>query len=320
MRCAPPKTSNQMGAPRVRFEMNSAGSTLHIVYGIDANYVAPMVASIESIISCNPGIYMVFHVLACDISEAEKKRIVDHVENRNGTVHLHDVDMTRIAALQNPLWLTRATYSRFFACEMLRGVTNRVLYLDADIVCLGDISELAILDMQGAVVAAAPDVDQDVRNRDAGLPLTNDYFNAGVLLIDRDRWESEDVTARSLEMLARGLDEYPLADQDVLNILMVGRTKALSKEWNLISGSFRPDESTKFLHFAGEKPWQSWAGVFGDRSFYDHLDRTPWADWKFVPRSKINLWHHARHLFRNGYWASGIYYYVLHWFTATDYR
>lgn len=50
-------------------------------------------------------------------------------------------------------------YFRLFAFQLLGVTLNRLLYLDADVVCKGNISQLLHLEFNGAVAAVVRDVD-----------------------------------------------------------------------------------------------------------------------------------------------------------------
>lgn len=50
-------------------------------------------------------------------------------------------------------------YFRLFAFQLLGLTLDRLLYLDADVVCKGDISQLLHLGLNGAVAAVVKDVE-----------------------------------------------------------------------------------------------------------------------------------------------------------------
>ncbi|MGC4055919.1 MAG: glycosyltransferase [Paludibaculum sp.] len=82
---------------------------------------------------------------------------------------------------------------------------ERVLFLDADLLVLGDVTELWETPMDGHVVAAAADAavplcsgPRGVKGwRRMGIPDNAPYFNCGVLLIHLGRWRERDITRRA---------------------------------------------------------------------------------------------------------------------------
>ena len=107
------------------------------------------------------------------------------------------------------------------------------------------------------------------------MPRVRDYFNAGVLLIDLDRWRKERISEKALEYLAQHL-QSPYADQDALNFACDGLWKRLDPRWN-----FQPfyekrkiadmdsKERPGIVHFVTQaKPWNARLPNV-NASFYD---------------------------------------------------
>ena len=72
-----------------------------------------------------------------------------------------------------------ATYFRFFATAVVE--SEKVLYLDSDIIVTGDLSTLFEIDLKGYSIGAVDDV-YAYEGRKSG-------FNAGVLLMDVAKWK-----------------------------------------------------------------------------------------------------------------------------------
>ncbi|KAI0750679.1 glycosyl transferase [Daedaleopsis nitida] len=108
---------------------------------------------------------------------------------------------------------------------------ERVLYLDADVLVCGDLTELWETDLGGKLLAAATDVgwpmgyDGDAELGLVGVP----YFNAGVLLVDLAAIRSR---MSDLQQLGRRTEYSTFRDQDALNLLCRGEWHPLSLKWN----------------------------------------------------------------------------------------
>lgn len=139
-----------------------------------------------------------------------------------------------------------ATYLRLFIPDNLGPDVDKILYLDCDILCVGDIRPLFHENMNSAIVACAPDpwVGQKdnfiFRSKKIfGMPVylkftkTNCYFNAGVLLIDLKKWRDLKVSEKCLALI--NTKRLPFNDQDALNIVLSGKTKLVETKWNFIS-------------------------------------------------------------------------------------
>ena len=171
-------------------------------------------------------------------------------------------------------------YARVLAPGILPESVERLLYLDADLLVLDDISKLWALPLNGSILAAAPDMAVPSvssplglqRFEQLGIPPEAPYFNAGVYLADLRAWRSEGITKQCMAYLDRYHDDVNLLDQDALNAVLHGRWQRLDLRWNLIASlagrrHYRPgdidlDEYRQALkrpgivHFAGLlKPW-----------------------------------------------------------------
>lgn len=84
---------------------------------------------------------------------------------------------------------------------------DRVLYLDVDTVCHGDIAPLFHLDLQGAEYGAAPDYL-------GRIFIRRDYVNSGVLLLDLARIRRTGLFGRARRVCATVHSSFP--DQNAL--------------------------------------------------------------------------------------------------------
>ena len=159
------------------------------------------------------------------------------------------------------------TFARFLLAELLPREATRVLYLDSDLLVLGDLGALWTSSLEGNCAGAVLDYGLDplLQRQDpkcAGMPAVNRYFNAGVLLIDLDLWRQEQIGERAAQYLAEHPDS-PYADQDALNVVLDGAWASLAEEWNFqrhLETSvvrMKPELRPAIVHFITEaKPWK----------------------------------------------------------------
>jgi lipopolysaccharide biosynthesis glycosyltransferase len=161
-----------------------------------------------------------------------------------------------------------ATYLRLLIPPIALGRYKRLLYLDSDIFLEGPgIDRLFEIDMLNATIAAVRDNLQwrtpkrlVPEFKALGIPSTP-YFNAGVLLIDVERYESEKILEQCLELLERHPEVLHRHDQSLLNLVMKGTWTELSPVWNwqyTWSSRFFADlAEPRLIHFIGpRKPWK----------------------------------------------------------------
>lgn len=173
--------------------------------------------------------------------------------------------------------VSEETYYRLFIDRVFDDTVRRVVYLDADLVALGDVTRLAQTPLKGRAVAAA--LDSMVR-RWGSVPVLaargsaeTRYFNAGVLLIDLKAWRRRGVAERALRFLQEAGDSVSFWDQDALNHALHEDWVELHPRWNRMSDywiaiksgdtAFPPETlaelaSPQIVHFASRvKPWQN---------------------------------------------------------------
>jgi lipopolysaccharide biosynthesis glycosyltransferase len=148
---------------------------------------------------------------------------------------------------------TEHAYYRLFAPAVIN--EQRLIYLDPDIIALGDITELWEYDLAGSCCAAVSEKMDASYKTKIGLSPSDPYLNSGVLLMDVDR-----LRARHDELVSwviENSDKVSWADQDTLNAVLKDDWIELDGKWNRKSNENEiPIENTILLHYAGSsKPW-----------------------------------------------------------------
>lgn len=115
-------------------------------------------------------------------------------------------------------------YFRFFIPRFMPQNCAVCLYLDIDMLVVGDLRELFALDMGEKCVGIVKDRlnnTKKLRPKNANLKdiyFSGTYFNSGFLLINLRAWEQNRITERCFEIMTH----YHLSahDQDVLNAVI----------------------------------------------------------------------------------------------------
>ncbi len=165
-------------------------------------------------------------------------------------------------------------YYRLLAHQMLPQDLHKILYLDADILCINDLSPLYNTALGNNLFASAihasltntTDVINKIRLQNFGA---DGYYNSGVLLMNLDLMRQEVDADQIFDYIRRHI--WLLPDQDVLNALYSERIKTIpdqlynfdtrnGKIYETISlGEWDLDwviKNTVILHYCGrEKPW-----------------------------------------------------------------
>lgn len=127
----------------------------------------------------------------------------------------------------NPIVLLRLLIERVLPAEI-----DKVLYLDGDTVCRGNLDSLWADGMDGKALGASiePTVD---RKRKESLGLGNShYYNAGVLLINLKRWREGHVGDRIIDYYREHGGRLFASDQDAINGCLKDEIYTLSPKYN----------------------------------------------------------------------------------------
>ncbi len=189
--------------------------------------------------------------------------------------------------------ISMATYYRCMFSAILPDDVEKVLYLDCDIVVLGDISEFWNTDLSGCGAACIEDIgkDEDERYERLHYDRSYSYFNAGVLLINLDYWREHKVDKQCVEYFQTYPERILFNDQDLLNVVLHKDKVFVPLKWNMQDGFYRYGMDKKvadwnsfreellhpvILHYTNKKPW-NYDSMHPLRSeYYKYLDMTPW--------------------------------------------
>ena len=260
-------------------------NVIPIFFAIDDGYIPFLAVALESLIeNSSKQYYYSIKVLYTNISEENKKKINKY---KRENVNIEFVDLNYyIEKVKDKLYTrdyyTNTTYFRLFIANLYPQY-NKAIYLDSDIVVLGDIAELYNQDIGDNLVAAAPDdviqtikVFQEYAEKVVGVADYRNYFNAGILLMNLDEFRRFDFQNKFLYLLET--IKFTVAqDQDYLNRLCKGKVKIIDKGWDKmpIGNDDFDEKDLKIIHYnLADKPW--------------HYDNIRYKDyfWKYAKKTE----------------------------------
>jgi len=271
-----------------------------VAFGIDANYAPHMAVVVASIIANSPNARFRFMILNDGIPKAEQLKLESVAQG-----HIFDwccMDDLRILSLKTKTHVSRASYYRIAIPTVAPENAERVIYLDSDIVVIGDLVDLWKSDLEGKSIGAVFDINVDsvdFAKRWDLAPSRLNYFNAGILVLDLKKIRAENKINDAFDLLASQWDKLVYDDQCLLNVLYWNDWKLLDPVWNFQRNMILPNlEQTSFatpeeipsgrrpkiVHFTQtNKPWSVDAYHPFVWLYYKYLRRTPY--WSQVNRS-----------------------------------
>jgi lipopolysaccharide biosynthesis glycosyltransferase len=290
-----------------------------IICAADEHYALPLAVMLESLSSnANPSRRIDVYIIDCGLSESVRMRISKQVRPN---LHFHWQLSTRSRDIGDPSWghVSGATYERLIIDEYLPGDTTFALWLDCDLLVLDDITTLFQRPLKGHTLLAVrdafiPSVSSrfGVHNwQELGLTKKQPYFNAGVMLIDMDRWRASEVASRAAQYIQRYGKKVYFNDQEALNAVIGDDWFSLDDRWNCSANPFHarqqsPDRDVPaIIHFSGRiKPWDLPDLGLSQKLFFHYVDKTSWRGNR-PHRSAKNLllsWYVTSHLRTFTYW------------------
>ena len=231
---------------------------IHLAFCVDDNFCQHLAALIQSIISHNSA-GIVGHVVSNGLNESNSTALMS-MQTETFKLRFYEVQESNFPAAsistRYEQRLNKTTYYRILLPDLLD--VDKVLYLDADMLVLGDIQPLWETSLSGMPLAAVIDSSLTQQKRWKVLNTTKaHYFNAGLLLMDLTCWREKKLKERVFSFSSSSVDlEYN--DQDLLNLALNEQVMLLDENWNLQSYHYYQGGKgvPHIVHFTGvEKPW-----------------------------------------------------------------
>ena len=274
-----------------------------IVFSTDEAFVPVLSVMLQSIIdnsSCNNNYDII--ILSKDMNDDYKGRILLMIDGYdNFSIRIINVAEYLVGYnfyTENRKTITAETYFRLLMPELMNAY-SKAIYLDGDMIANVDIAELYNIDISNYLIAASRDCDsigrynipdKDIKEyRDTVLKLKypNDYFCAGVLLMNLDMFREDFKEINLLEFATSY--QWRQHDQDILNVLCNEKVLLLSAAWDLLrdagNNKYMPgdyyydfleaEKHPKIVHFGGmRKPW-IYFDVERGEYFWKYAGKTP---------------------------------------------
>jgi lipopolysaccharide biosynthesis glycosyltransferase len=274
---------------------------LHIVTQCDERYVQHLSVMLYSLIEHNKH-YVVnaFVLIPRDVQEPTLDKIRHSISRFSSNLHFIKADPSLVQSFKVFGHVTCATYYKLFMGELLPQGLQKVIYLDSDVVVRGRLDELWNSCygnfIAGAVTDSYVEANPQIKSN-LGLDSALPYFNAGVLLIDLNRWRQANVGSEAVAFAQRYADRISFADQCPLNWVLRDRWMKLPEIWNLQTASMVVGSqygflnysraakerglAAKIIHFSGpSKPWHYMNSHPLKRDYLAYVSRTAWKQYR----------------------------------------
>lgn len=207
---------------------------IHIVFGIDHNYVMPCGIAILSI-CINTSSPVTFHILMSnDVSSEDISILQDMVKTYHKKISFYNIDTNVFNSLPENNHIKKSTYNRLLIPHVLPTEINKAIYLDADILTHQSLQPLWDIPLnENTPLAAAIDFKQMdiILHNSIDTPLEQTYYNAGVLLINNDYWRKFNIPGKCITYINNTQCQW--MDQDAINHILGKDIIKLNTRYNL---------------------------------------------------------------------------------------
>jgi lipopolysaccharide biosynthesis glycosyltransferase len=295
----------------------SNNSPIMIACAADEAFAMPMAVMLRSALK-NLASNLQVYIFAIDggIKESSKKKILaslgDKVSFFNWIKAPDSLpDNLPIAKHVLP-HINKSTYYRLLLARILPSEIDKIIYLDSDLVVLGDLSKLWEIEIDNSYVLAVqdcgiPSVSAPYgikKYEELGILATQKYFNAGVLVMNIAKWRFEDIEVKLFKYLETYREHVQHHDQEAMNAVFAGKWVEINPQWNqtpllftytswkespyLELDYYDAVNNPYIVHFASTaKPWNSFEPHPRRELFFEYLDMTAWSGWRLNFRRRL---------------------------------
>ncbi len=236
-----------------------------IFFSTDDNYIPFLDVAIKSLIANASGEnnYRII-VLNTGLNPDNVSKVMEN-ERPGFKIDFRDIssEVESIKSrFKNVYHFSVVTYYRLFIASLFPQY-DKVVYLDCDLVLLGDVAELYNTELGDNILGACP--EEFVQNTEEfrlyaerALGVDPDgYVNAGVLVMNLKEFRKQRIEERFVQLITEYDFDLLDPDQAYLNYLCLGKIHVLPNGWNKEPMPIALEGKKNIVHYAlYKKPWQ----------------------------------------------------------------
>jgi lipopolysaccharide biosynthesis glycosyltransferase len=304
----------------VKLESYLDSNAVVVVCAADNKYAMQVAITIRSIVeNLSSDRKLIQYIIDGGIKERNKRKILESVDSQRCEIRwlpkpdalLGKLEVEKEFCISDdvgaPGYISLATYYRLVIPTLLPNEYKKAIYLDCDLVVNCDLGKLWDIDLKENAILAAQDQGALYISSPAGLlnyqelGISPDakYFNAGVLVMNLEKWRTDNIVAQAIECARNKQEFIRWHDQDVLNMILAGKWGELDPRWNQMPQAFTYSSWSNspfsenvynnlvsapyIVHFSSaSKPWNSRKPHPFHHLFIKYVDLTVWSGWRLT--------------------------------------
>ena len=262
---------------------NNYSMEIPIFFSTDDNYIPYLDVAIASLIDNSSKKYNYKIIVLNTGIDPENVSKIKKNERDCVTIEFKDIssEIENIkSSFKDVYHFSIVTYYRLFIASLFPDY-DKIIYLDCDLVVLGDVAELYNVDIGDNILAAAP--EQFVQNTpefrkyaEKAIGVDPDgYVNAGVLVMNLSEYRKREIEKKFISLITEYDFDLLDPDQAYLNYLCNGKIHVLPNGWNKEPMPLPCEGCKNIVHYAlYKKPWQ-YDDVMDGEHFWRYAEKSP---------------------------------------------
>lgn len=281
---------------------------MDIVHCLDDRYAPMCATAIVSLCENNPNLDINYHIISVSLNQNNKAALKAITDRFGAEIRFYDVnqDVLKDCVIRENDHVSLAAYLRILIPKILPDNIKTALYLDCDLIIIGDISELLKIDLVGFSIGVVKNgIDNSDNINRLEYDKRHEYFNSGVMLMNLDYWRHKHIMEETFDYIYKYPHRLKFWDQDALNGVLFGTVKYISPKYNVQDSFYLKIYQTNdqynveiinaiknpvILHFSSSrKPWYKDSLHPLKNEFFKYLRKTPWHNYK-IEYSTATSW------------------------------
>ncbi len=264
-------------------------TTIPIILSTDENYAPYCATTIASILTnSKKETELNFYILATNLSKETRNKFQELTKIKKCSIDFIIVDKNDFKHCPITHYFSIENYFRFKLASLFPNI-DKVIYLDSDMIISKDVLDLFNTDIRnyyaGMILNASTIEFLGSQLLRLELPLNSYYFNAGLMLLNLNKWRSDKIEQKLFEWAKNNREKIDFVDQDVLNVVLSGSIKKLPEKYNIQLSYYENEkklskltENIHTIHYCGPtKPWNN-KEMFLSEYFWKYAKINPFYD------------------------------------------
>lgn len=260
-----------------------------ILYSCNSHYVNQTMISMDSVLKHHKE--PISFLLVSDLlSASEKYRMQELVERAGNHIRFFELkDIPELKEMETDGVHPKSIYAKLFPERLTK--SERLLYLDSDLIAMNSFSELFQMDLQGCVIAGVqmPYTGAVLRRQ----RIRGEVFLCdGMVLIDVKQWKKKRLSQKAMDYIHHYQGKPERMSESVINSICAKQMFVLPPKYNLMPQFlvFRSSELRQMYRIRSY--YSSWELEEARKKpvlihFMNELYNRPWCK-----RSKNPMWNH----------------------------